>query len=73
MYEKGDIRIGKPHLCRPVAKYPDGMGNRSGSATAMAGLALDDRPTLTPQEQKRPSLLVSENPISSPFISTPTA
>ena len=23
MYEAGDIRIGKPHLCRPAAKYPE--------------------------------------------------
>lgn len=62
MYEPGDIRIGKPHLCRPAAKYPDGGGNGSTAAA----LALDGRPTLTPQsgpgQPKRPSLLVSGTP-----------
>lgn len=62
MYEAGDIRIGKPHLCRPAAKYPEASGNLGGSAAAVAGLALDGRPTLTPQEPKRPSLLVLTRP-----------
>ena len=61
MYEAGDIRIGKPHLCRPSAKYPDNTAAAvaNGGAVAKGGLALDGRPTLTPQEPKRPSLLVS--------------
>jgi hypothetical protein len=46
MYEAGDIRIGKPHLCRPSAKYPDNTAAAiaNGGAVAKGGLALDGRP-----------------------------
>ena len=39
LYEAGDIRVGKPHLCRPVAKFAS-LPNGEGATGATAGFAV---------------------------------